>query len=125
MKIQTAYPIIINKKRVNPRDYYLNANDTPATTPTQALVDENKKKGLTWDKAKGIWVKANESGLVDSVLDIFGLSKKDTTPPPVEVTTTTKKEEGMSKTTKIIIVVGALALVSGIVYYATKDKKGK
>jgi|688.fasta_scaffold18419_16 hypothetical protein len=121
MKIQTAYPIIINKKRVNPKDYYLNANDTPATTPTQALVDENKKKGLTWDKAKGIWVKASESGIIDSVLDIFGIKKDTPTPKPVEVTTT-KKDEGMSKNTKMIIVVGALVLI-GIIYYKSKKAK--
>lgn len=82
--------------------------------PTPAQVEEQKKKGLFWDKAKKTWVSAKELGLVDYVLDVFGVAPKEETPAP-------KK---LSNTAKTILYVGGALVVGLIIYSIAKRKKG-
>jgi hypothetical protein len=120
MKVLTSYPVVINNKRVSPRDYYLNADNQP----TQQQIEEQKKKGLTWDKVKGTWVKAKESGLLDSIISF--ITPTQTAPvssPPQSEPINTPAKEGLSKGAKIGLIVGGLAVVGAIIYFATKDKK--
>ena len=81
--------------------------------PTPAQVEEQKKKGLFWDNAKKTWVSAKELGLVDYVLDIFGVAPKEPTPTP-------KK---LSKTAKTILYVGGAVVIGLIIYAIAKPKK--
>ena len=121
MKVLTAYPVVINKKRVSPPDYYLNVDNQP----TAQQIEEQKKKGLTWDKVKGTWVKAKESGLIDSIVNFLTPSAPVTptpTPTPTPSVEPPPPPKGMSTTTKIVIGVGAVAVLGAIIYFATKDK---
>ena len=122
--VTTANPIILNTTPESPKDYYLNANGDP----TQAQVDSAKKKGLTWDKVKGTWVKAEQSGLIDSLLGFFGAKQpqdttttQDNSPAPPAPT-----DKPMSQNTKIIIGIG-VAVAAGVIIYAIvkSKKKGK
>lgn len=81
--------------------------------PTPAQVEEQKKKGLFWDNAKKTWVSAKELGLVDYVLDIFGVAPKEPTPTP-------KK---LSKTAKTLLYVGGAVVIGLIIYAIAKPKK--
>jgi hypothetical protein len=81
--------------------------------PTPAQVEEQKKKGLFWDKAKKTWVSAKEIGLVDYVLDIFGAKPKEAEPTP-------KK---LSNTSKTILYVGGAVILGLIIYAIAKPKK--
>lgn len=82
--------------------------------PTPAQVEEQKKKGLFWDNAKKTWVSAKELGLVDYVLDVFGVAPKEPTPTP-------KK---LSKTAKTILYVGGAVVIGLIIYAIAKPRKG-
>jgi len=197
MKITTAYPVIINKKRENYQDFYLNidgensaqvkqfhifANSkganlkvdgkygakskkayktygadfekfwtalggvassggnitgkpafesgTSSSTPSEKEIKEKKAKGYYWDKAKGVWGKAKESGLIDKLGELLGLnmgggggggqsSEADlvSTNAPAEDPTAKK---GMSTGVKIAIGVGIVVVVGAIIYFATK-----
>lgn len=124
MKVLTAYPVVINKKRVSPPDYYLNSNGAKPTQPTPQQIEEQKKKGLTWDKVKGTWVKAKESGLLDSIISFITPTQTApvSAPPQAEPIPTEQPKEGLSKNAKIGLIVGGLAVVGAIIYFATKDK---
>jgi hypothetical protein len=132
MKVITAYPVIIDKQRKSPDDYYLNANDEvtaatkrsvggsipiPAQTGQGGQTDGKKKK-FNKDKAGEVYGKVKESGLVDSVATLFGLNKA-----PASVTVEAPKEplkEGMSTGAKVALIGGGLLLVGGLIYWATK-----
>ncbi len=96
-----------------------------APTPTQ--VEEQKKKGVFWDKAKGVWVKAKDSGMLDKLANYFGLNTGvapetnpvvDTNTPPID------DKPKMSKGLKIGLIVGGVVLLGVIVFVATRPKSG-
>lgn len=100
-------------------------------TPTATQVADAKKKGLFWDKVKGGWVYAKESGLLDWVGNLFGLKPPPAfqpTPPTATTTTTTTTTsddsgKGMSKTTKTLLYVGGALVLGFVVYTIAKPKK--
>ena len=96
------------------------------STPTQSQLDSAKKNGLTWDKITGGWKKAEESGMIDSILGFFNKGKQQTSETPYTPVQPyydqSSQKTGMSKGTKIALVVGGLALIGGIVYFATRKK---
>lgn len=91
------------------------------------------KKGMFWDKAKGVWVKAQESGLLNQLGGLLGglIGKKqgtgDTpttwtgeTPAPSTTPPAEGDKKPMSTTTKVLIGVGVVAVLGVIIYMATK-----
>ena len=100
-------------------------------TPTATQVADAKKKGLFWDKVKGGWVYAKESGLLDWVGNLFGLKPPPAfqpTPPTATTTTTTittsdDSGKGMSKTTKTLLYVGGALVLGFVIYTIAKPKK--
>lgn len=100
------------------------ATTTPVSEPTPAQVEKQAKKGLAWDKVKKGWVSAKDSGVLQKGLDVVGslFGNKDSETNSTVTDTTEEVKTGMSTTTKVLIGVGALALVSTIIYFATKKK---
>jgi len=119
-------------------DSFSNADDfgpqLPSSTPSfpgpysNEFLQSQQNKGLTWDKVKGAWTKAQESGLIDKGMQLFGglfgkgkpkgkppISTGGNTKPP-----TKKKEKGMSTTTIVLIGVGVL--VAGFAIYKLSKK---
>jgi hypothetical protein len=106
----------------------------PNTNPTPNQVADAKKKGLFWDKVKGGWVYAKESGILDWVGNLFGLQ-----PPPAFQPTgagagvtagggggavvTDDTNKGMSKTTKTLLYVGGALVLGFVIYTIAKPKK--
>ena len=93
------------------------------------------KKGMFWDKAKGVWVKAQQSGLLNQLGGLLGglLGKNGATgsagqtwtgetPAPAPSSTTPEQpgKQPMSMTTKVLIGVGVVAVLGVIIYVATK-----
>ena len=102
----------------------------PNTNPTPNQVADAKKKGLFWDKVKGGWVYAKESGILDWVGNLFGLQPPPAfqpTPPTNTTTTTTTTNDddgkGMSKTTKTLLYVGGALVLGFVIYTIAKPKK--
>ena len=103
-----------------------------AKEPSATEKEEAKKKGLTWDSAKKIYVQAQQLGIVDALLNKLGITPK-TNDAPVGVDaplgtsggSPTEKSKGMSTTTKILIGVGALAVVGFVIYSSTSGKTNK
>jgi hypothetical protein len=103
----------------------------PAVNPTPTQIAEAKKKGFDWDKARGVFIKAQELGIVDALLNKLGITPRTTT-PPVGVDTTfdpsgspSEESKGMGTTTKVLIGVGVLAVVGVILYSVSSGKKAK
>lgn len=100
-------------------------SSTPKTgEPSDAQKEEAKKKGLTWDKAKGAWTKAKDAGVFDTIKDLFG--KKDTSSsqaPVADVPSAPASEDKkMSKTTKYILIGAGVLTLGAIIYFATRKK---
>jgi hypothetical protein len=141
MKIITSNPVFQSGSDKSPSDMYYN-NDgqfgpqLPSSTPTPSFpgpysnefLQSQQKKGLTWDKVKGAWTKAQESGLIDKGMQLFGglfgkgkpkgkppISTGGDNRPPAK-----KKDEGMSTTTIVLIGVGVL--VAGFAIYKLSKK---
>jgi len=103
----------------------------PGTNPNLSVTDPsgNTKKGQFWDKARKIWVKAQESGIFSSLGNLLGGGQQqqqnwqgDPTMQgggmpqlPIEE----KKGEGMSGGTIALIGVGVIA-VGALIYFMTK-----
>jgi hypothetical protein len=100
-----------------------NISTQPAIQPTETAKKEAAKKGLVWDSINNKFAKAKESGLLDTVLGIFGVAKpqQETINQPNENIGGEKSK--MSMGVKIAIGVGALAIVGGIIYAVTKKSK--
>ena len=100
--------------------------------PTPAQKEEAKKKGLTWDSANKVFKKAEELGILDSILGKLGITPRTSTPPvgvdaplgslPPDVE---GDKKGMSTTTKVLIGVGALAVVGLILYMSSNKTENK
>jgi len=100
--------------------------------PTPAQKEEAKKRGLTWDSANKVFKKAEELGILDSILGKLGITPRTSTPPvgvdaplgslPPDVE---GDKKGMSTTTKVLIGVGALAVIGLILYMSSNKTKNK
>ena len=94
----------------------------------------NKKAGQFWDKAKNVWVKADEMGAIDKVFGLFGLTKPAGETYPSQQTWTGETpgytapvvdpnaKKPMSKGLKIGLIVGGVVLLGTIIYFATRSK---
>lgn len=96
----------------------------PAVNPSPKQIADAKKKGFNWDKARGVFVKAQELGIVDALLNRVGITPRTPDMPQVGTeggfTPTGETATPMSNTTKVLIGVGVLGLIVGIVYIAKK-----
>ena len=101
-------------------------NVIPAVNPSPKTIEEAKKKGFNWDKARGVFVKAQELGIIDALLNKIGITPKTPDMPQVgtegEFIPTGETSKPMSTTTKVLIGVGALAIIGSIIYFSKKSK---
>lgn len=101
-------------------------NVPTGSVPTSTQVEEQKKKGVFWDKAKGVWVRAKDSGMLDNLANYFGLNTGAPTDPTVDTNTPPIDDKPkMSKGLKIGLIVGGVVLLGIIVFVATRPKSGK
>jgi len=99
---------------------------TATTQPTESQIKEAAKKGMVWDNINKKFSDAKASGLLDTILGIFGGSKPQKSTSMGQTQQQTKDDDGkgkMSTGVKIAIGVGALMLVGGIIYAVTKKNK--
>jgi hypothetical protein len=122
-------------------DGFSNADDDYSNLPGGAFANPGSKlfqdaqnfnksqneKGLTWDKVKGAWTKAQESGVVDKVKGVvgslFGIGE-DSKPRgsvPISKRPPTKTK-GMTTTTKVLIGVGVAAVIGFVIYKVASNK---
>jgi hypothetical protein len=156
LKVTTSNPIVINSDRISPQDEYLNAHgecgcgelksrigggaldeaqeaaDTAAAAsesvsePSRREQRRQAREGNFWNRAKGTWEKARDSGALDFIAGLLNQNRQqDTTDYSRDYTPVEREKEGMKKGTKIALVVGGVALVGTIIYLVVKNKKGK
>lgn len=89
-----------------------------APTGGSEVKKDEKKKG---EKLKEAFKQAKESGLLDKALGLFGLGAKPTE-EGVVVSDKAKQDEKTSKGVNIALIIGGVALVGAIIYFATKKK---
>jgi len=87
--------------------------------PTAAQIEQQKKKGVFWNKAKGVWVKAKEAGIFDWLGNILGVTPT-TTETPIEEEPRSRK---MGSGVQTAIIIGAVVVVGLFLY--SQSKKGK
>ena len=96
---------------------------TPNSNPTPAQANDPANKGKVWDKAKGIFVKAKELGLLDGLLNRLGLGGA---PSGGDTGITTQEqlpqEQGGGNTTKILLIAGGALVLITVIILATKSK---
>ena len=119
----------------NADDDYSNFNPSEIAASAQNAINNanqyqssQKEKGLTWDKVKGAWTKAQESGLVDKAKGLLGgLFGKGNTSSGGGYTPVSKrppaKSKKMTTTTKVLIGVGVVAV--GFLIYKVATNKNK
>jgi hypothetical protein len=96
--------------------------------PTVAQLEEQKKKGIFWDKLKGTWIKAKQSGVLDWLAGLIGIKKPQGELPPVGSpqygsNTTAGKDRKLSKNAKIAIAIGSVLVVGLIIYSIRRNRK--
>jgi len=114
---------------------------TPVTTnvpqipagqqPTVAQLEEQKKKGIFWDKLKGTWITAKQSGVLDWLAGLVGIKLpqgQQGNLPPVGSpqygsNTTDGKDRKLSRNAKIAIGLGGVLVVGLIIYSISKNRK--
>ena len=107
--------------------------------PSAAQIADAKKKGFDWDKAKGMWQKAESLGITGSLLGLLGVVPPPTTPvaplangalPPVSTMPITaqvpaetdeEKKKRKQKTMIIVSIIG-VAVVGTIIFLLTRPK---
>lgn len=90
-------------------------------SPTVSQIQEQKKKGIIWNKAKGVWVTAKDLGIVDALLNTF-VKKSDTSAIENQGLPATESKGG-GKLVKTVLVIGGVALGAYIVYKLVKKSK--
>lgn len=91
-----------------------------APTGGSEVKKDEKKKG---EKIKEAFKQAKESGLLDKALGLFGFGAKTPTQDGgVSSTPSAKQDEESGKGVKIALIIGGVALVGAILYFATKKK---
>jgi len=94
----------------------------PGTNPTPAQVNDPSNKGKVWDKAKGIFVKAKELGLLDGLLNRIGLGGATGGDTGITTQEPPPQEEGGGNTTKILLIAGGALVLITVIILATKSK---
>jgi len=95
---------------------------TPNTNPTPAQVNDPANKGKVWDKAKGIFVKAKELGLLDGLLNRIGLGGATGGDTGITTQEPPPQEDGGGNTTKILLIAGGALVLITVIILATKSK---
>ena len=103
----------------------LGGGPLPGATPSAGAISNAQKAGMVWDKARGIFVKAKELGLVDGFLNRLGVRRDRGQTPITTTQEPPQTKQPMSNTTKILLGVGGLVVVGLLVYAVTRPKTGK
>lgn len=99
----------------------------PVFSNAKGKTDEEKKerRAKAWDKAKNIYGKAKESGLLQATENLVlkqggnnGAGVTELPPPPPQ-----NEKTPMSKTTKTILIVSGVAVVGFAIYWFAIRKK--
>jgi hypothetical protein len=107
-------------------------NVPAGSMPTPTQLAEQKAKGVFWDKAKGVWIKAKDSGLLEKgfgfLAGLFGTSANAATPMDAPTDSGSGNSgspdgKGMSTGLKIGIAVGVLVLVGVVIHSMSNNKK--
>lgn len=100
-----------------------NVPSVPAgAQPTTAQIEEQKKKGVFWDKAKRVWITAKDSGLLNVLANWFGLGPKPQAQPTAAPMPAAPEGRKMSKGLQTGLIIGGV-VVLGLVIYAFAKKK--
>ena len=131
MKIITSNPVVQSGGEKSPSEMYYNFNLGQFNQVQQGFTQSQEQKGLTWDKVKGAWTKAQESGLIDKGKELlgglFGKGRPKKGQPPISTSPKgsgkpkKKPAKGMSTTT--IVLIGVSVLVVGFVVYKLSKNK--
>lgn len=129
MRVITKNPILVNSEEVEPKDMYLNADAATARALARGgkPVDNKKqlRNGQVWDKTKGAWVKAQDSGLLSSLGNMFGVNQPTSSYPessyPSDYDPNAKQP--MSPGLKTGLIIGGVVLASVAVYFLVKSNK--
>jgi len=110
---------------------------TTTTEPTPQQKEEAAKRGLQWDKVKG-WIQiGQQTGIIDSVLGLFGVQPQpvvtgseggtipggSVTTPGGSVVVTTPEEEKRKKRNRMLLIGGGVLAVVVIGYFIFRSKK--
>jgi hypothetical protein len=135
INIITSNPVVdeYDLTAIDPSEYYYNNTGPAGSTMqnaqnmlTQATASDptasTKGGKVVWDKVKRAWVKAKDSGLVDSALNLLNRNRQqnmpvDLPPPPPPV-----EQKGMSQGVKIALIVGGVAVVGVVLYLLLRNK---
>lgn len=107
--------------------------ETKPTDPNLSITDPkgNKRAGQFWDKARNVWVRAKDSGLLDALGNLIrpgGQQQQPTwtgeqTQQGIVLDEKKKEKEGGLTTTQIVLIVGG-ALGLGVLIYFMNKKTG-
>jgi hypothetical protein len=131
MRVITTNPVFQSGNDKSPSEMYYNFNLGQFNQVQQGFTQSQEQKGLTWDKVKGAWTKAQESGLIDKGKELlgglFGKGRPKKGQPPISTRPNgsgkpkKKPAKGMSTTT--IVLIGVSVLVVGFVVYKLSKNK--
>ena len=126
MKVITNNPILVNSKRVEPTDMYLNLDAKGARKAARAQKKGSKPKdGRVWDKTKGAWVKAQDSGVLSSLGTMFGLNTQPVydDQPYVDYNDPNANQQPMNPGLKTGLIIGGVVLAGVAVYFLMRSPK--
>ncbi len=87
--------------------------------PTAAQIEQQKKKGVFWNKAKGVWVKAKEAGIFDWLGNVLGITPAAGQTPIEEEPRSRKMGSGV----QTAIIIGGIVIVGLFLYSQSKKSK--
>jgi hypothetical protein len=127
MKVITSAPMFVNKnaKQTGPSELYYGPDGT-VMDKAKAGAKGGKRRGdgQVWDKTKGAWVKAKDSGLLSSMGNLLNLGQNNDVPVSTEPYVDPNAKQPMSTGTKVLIGVAVVALIAGV-WYVARPSKGK
>ena len=128
MRVITNNPILVNSKRVEPNDMYVNldAATVQAAAKGGKTVPGKTKRGdgKVWDKTKGAWVKAQDSGLLSSLGTMFGVNQAQTYPDQAYIEPTDPNaNQPMSSGLKTGLIIGGVVIAAVGIYFLVRNKK--
>jgi len=134
MNVITSNPILVNRSAPAPSEEFYNADDAKTLAGKRmkkgySNTDPSgkKRKGHVWDKTKGIWVKAQDSGLLSSIGQFLNPGANVATDPMVTTDTYVdpNAKQPMSTTTKVLIGVAVAGAIALVVYAVSSKKSAK